>query len=394
MIESTVNATTFNGTHPAKFRTSLQAYILSNNCRQEYVLNMGGCGSKGNAADKQALAHSRQIEQMNKVDQANEDKKVKLLLLGAGESGKSTIFKQMKILHGVNGYTKPELLRMKDTVYSNIVQNMNMVTRFAFSDESEELKSLDVEQLKSLWRDPMVQRAWEDRAEYQVQDSLAYYMKDVDRIGSANYIPNEQDVLRARVRTSGIIETSYMVDKTPFVMFDVGGQRNERKKWIHCFDNVTAVIFVAAINEYNQMLYEDPTMNRLDEAVALFDDICNNLYFKNTSMILFLNKIDLFVEKLAKIPFRVDRGEHARHKDFQGSFDASRYAPGSKEYAKAFDKYQTETKDYIRKMFWKKNKQKKNEYTHFTCATNTKNVDMVIMTCKDIILKEKMDVFL
>ena len=69
--------------------------------------------------------------------------------------------------------------------------------------------------------------------------------------------------------TSGIVEEKYVIDGVEFVMYDVGGQRNERKKWIHCFDNVTAVIFVAAISEYDQVLYEDNTQNRIIEAVNL-----------------------------------------------------------------------------------------------------------------------------
>lgn len=39
-------------------------------------------------------------------------------------------------------------------------------------------------------------------------------------------------------------------------MVDVGGQRSERRKWIHCFDNVTSIIFLAAVSEYDQVLYE------------------------------------------------------------------------------------------------------------------------------------------
>ena len=96
--------------------------------------------------------------------------------------------------------------------------------------------------------------------------------------------------MRARVRTSGIVEEKYMIDGVNFRMYDVGGQRNERKKWIHCFDEVTAVIFVAAMNEYDQVLYEDATQNRMNEAVILFDEICNSQFFTRTSMILFLNK--------------------------------------------------------------------------------------------------------
>lgn len=54
----------------------------------------------------------------------------------------------------------------------------------------------------------------------------------------------------------------YEIDGSTFEMYDVGGQRNERKKWIHCFDNVTAVIFVAALSEYDQCLFEDASTNR------------------------------------------------------------------------------------------------------------------------------------
>ena len=73
-------------------------------------------------------------------------------------------------------------------------------------------------------------------------------------------------------------------------MFDVGGQRNERRKWIHAFDNVQAVVFVAALSEYDQVLFEDETQNRMEEALQLFDQIVNSKWFKTTAMILFLNK--------------------------------------------------------------------------------------------------------
>jgi len=84
-------------------------------------------------------------------------------------------------------------------------------------------------------------------------------------------------------------------------MFDVGGQRNERKKWIHCFENVTAVLFVASISDYNQTLYEDEKTNRMMEALSLFEEICNSRWFKNTAMILFLNKRDIFAEKIKQV---------------------------------------------------------------------------------------------
>lgn len=59
-------------------------------------------------------------------------------------------------------------------------------------------------------------------------------------------------------------------------LFDVGGQRSERKKWIHCFEAVTSIIFCVAISEYDQVLLEDGTQNRLEESIVLFDSIVNS----------------------------------------------------------------------------------------------------------------------
>ena len=83
-------------------------------------------------------------------------------------------------------------------------------------------------------------------------------------------------------------------------MVDVGGQRSERKKWIHFFDNAKAVIFIAALSDYDLVLVEDPSINRMKESVRLFGTICNNRWFVSSSMILFLNKTDVFKYKLEK----------------------------------------------------------------------------------------------
>jgi len=102
------------------------------------------------------------------------------------------------------------------------------------------------------------------------------------------------------VRTTGIVESNFVIDGNHFKMMDVGGQRNERKKWLHCFSGVTAILFVVALHEYDQVLFEDEETNRMVEALNLFDEICNYKVFKKTSMILFLNKRDLFAEKIQK----------------------------------------------------------------------------------------------
>lgn len=72
-----------------------------------------------------------------------------------------------------------------------------------------------------------------------------------------DYLPNDQDILRTRLRTTGITETIFDLGNLTYRMFDVGGQRSERKKWIHIFDNVHVVLFLAAISGYDQGLLED-----------------------------------------------------------------------------------------------------------------------------------------
>ena len=84
----------------------------------------------------------------------------------------------------------------------------------------------------------------------------------------------------------------------------MGGQRSERKKWIHCFEDVTSIIFLVALSEYDLVLVEDETANRMQESLRLFDSICNNKYFSNTAFILFLNKKDSFAEKVGRSSIR------------------------------------------------------------------------------------------
>jgi hypothetical protein len=102
-------------------------------------------------------------------------------------------------------------------------------------------------------------------------------------------------------------------------MFDVGGQRSERKKWIHCFESVTSIIFCTALSEYDQVLLEERNQvcfpecgvtpynqcgvhqNRMAESLVLFESVINSRWFLRTSIILFLNKIDVFRDKLPKV---------------------------------------------------------------------------------------------
>ncbi len=105
--------------------------------------------------------------------------------------------------------------------------------------------------IKALWNDKGVQLTFKSRHLYQLGDSAAFYFENLDRIAAPNYVPTEDDVLRIRVKTTGIQEITFSTNDVNFRMVDVGGQRSERKKWIHCFQDVTAVIFCVAMSEYD-----------------------------------------------------------------------------------------------------------------------------------------------
>jgi guanine nucleotide-binding protein G(i) subunit alpha len=181
------------------------------------------------------------------------------------------------------------------------------------------------------------------------------YFDNIERIAQPDYMPNDQDVLRSRVKTTGITETTFIIGDLTYRMFDVGGQRSERKKWIHCFENVTTILFLVAISEYDQLLFEDETVNRMQEALTLFDSICNSRWFIKTSIILFLNKIDRFKEKLPTSPM----------KNYFPDYE------GGEDYALACD--------YILNRFVSLNQHEtKQIYTHFTCATDTTQIRFVM----------------
>ena len=97
-------------------------------------------------------------------------------------------------------------------------------------------------------------------------------------------------------------------------MFDVGGQRSERKKWIHCFEAVTCIIFCVALSEYDQVLLEVNSVNRMEESLTLFGSIVNSSWFTRTSIVLFLNKIDIFKKKIMTVPLS------KYYPDYEGSF--------------------------------------------------------------------------
>ncbi|ROK23408.1 Guanine nucleotide-binding protein G(q) subunit alpha [Anabarilius grahami] len=402
---------------------------------------------------KEARRINDEIERQLRRDKRDARRELKLLLLGTGESGKSTFIKQMRIIHG-SGYSEEDRRSFTKLVYQNIFTSMQAMIRamdtlqILYKYEHNKananiVREVDVEKvflfvnpyvdaIKSLWNDPGIRECYDRRREYQLSDSTKYYLNSLDRITNPSYIPTQQDVLRVRVPTTGIIEYPFDLHSVIFRMVDVGGQRSERRKWIHCFENVTSIMFLVALSEYDQVLVESDNENRMEESKALFRTIITYPWFQNSSVILFLNKKDLLEEKIM-FSHLVDYFPEYDERHFilrrrrtdvllgrqlssvglvcQGNFGHRRCrrepTPQSAFVATSSSASAWMTKltkiyfplqgaqrdaqaarEFILKMFVDLNPDsEKIIYSHFTCATDTENIRFVFAAVKDTILQ-------
>ncbi|KAG6826665.1 hypothetical protein H0H92_014938, partial [Tricholoma furcatifolium] len=285
----------------------------------------------------------------------------RVLLLGLAGSGKSTIVKHMKLHQG--GYTPAELLEHRPTIYRNLIHSAQALLQYMRdtdlnleylpnralvdgilnyrweSDNCEDDLDSDVATaIYRVWTDPVIPRIMDEHSgKFHLMDSAPYFFAQALRIGTPGYQPNDTDILHAHQKSHGIVETcivdkSYVtvrpmsavatmstVDSTSAAeptstvepmanveplcirIIDVSGQKNNVRKWIHCFEGVTSVLFCTALSDYDQVL-EKTVQNRMSESLTLFEAIINSRWFIRTSIILFLNKIDIFKSKLAKVP--------------------------------------------------------------------------------------------
>jgi len=183
----------------------------------------------------------------------------KLLLLGAGESGKSTLFKQMIQIYG-KGFNEKDRKSYIPIVYRNIIaciQELCKRSNYLYNQDSvtyanckvtsssglDSLKYLSevkfedgtlphdlCRHIKLLWEDAAIQVTYTYRSKFQLNDNAKYFLDQIDDLIRIDYLPTDKDIIHARARTTGIIENDFIIDHNKFKMVDVGGQRNERKK--------------------------------------------------------------------------------------------------------------------------------------------------------------------
>jgi len=297
-------------------------------------------------------------------------KELKILLLGTGETGKSTIGKQIQILYDT-GFDKEYRTLIKPIIYKQIIKNMKVLIRESGkygdgpidTERADRINKIDertpdtlafeahmtlqtFQDLENLWQSPAIKKTCAHSYKFSLNDSTEYFLERISILKQKDYTPNDQDILRTRVKSSAIVEKTFLYDGDKIRVLDVGGQRSERRKWAHCFPDINALIFVVAISEYDQCLREENTTRRLDESLRVYGEIINNKYFRDKLVILCFNKMDIFEKKIK------ERNLNLYYPDFKGTT-------------------QEEAITFIKEKFEALDKSKTNRVVEHTVTTNS-----------------------
>jgi len=311
---------------------------------------MGARQSSTNPQVDPDAATNNTVEMQLIEQQLAELFKFKILLLGAGESGKSTVVKQLKLIHKKKISAK-ELKMTGTSLHQNVVDCMKALLHAAKTfgyhdldeedlateelllnhDESERLAPEMADRIARLFNSPTLTKTYERRAAFWLLDSFPYYIKNLPRFCEADFVPTEEDSVMARIRTTGIVvseleqkitaEHKDEPEAIKYQVVDVGGQRNERKKWMHCFSDVKAILFIVNCAGYNQVLFEDSSKNRMIEELELFQQVTHNPMFADTPIFLFLNKKDLFETMVTEVDMNKTFSDYQGGKNLKPALD-------------------------------------------------------------------------
>jgi len=279
---------------------------------------MGSCGSI--EGDPNEIVRNDRVNQYIRKQNKSYDNEAKILLLGSGDSGKSTFLRQIKHIHGVDKGLDSEKMKFTSVIKHNTLKSFKdflnvmdlreieidnkLKAKVEIIENAEELDDEVGTAIEKVWGSKKMKKNYERvEVHLQIPTNSPYFWKMATAVAAENYEPSKDDIIQAKIRTIGIQETHFVFDSIKFMMVDVGGQRSERRKWLHCFSNITAVIFLTAIDEYDgKVLEEDNHTNRLLDSLSLFEKLSESSWFDEVPFILFKNKIDLFDAKIKNIP--------------------------------------------------------------------------------------------
>ncbi|PPQ78035.1 hypothetical protein CVT25_015580 [Psilocybe cyanescens] len=228
--------------------------------------------------------------------------------------------------------------------------------------------------MQEMWRDPQVRKRLQEKR-LRLEESSGFYLDEIPRITAKKYIPTDADVLKARLKTMGVVEHTFSIPSgsnrgVEWRIYDVGGARNQRQAWAPYFEDVNAIIFLAPISVFDQVLAEDPHVNRLEDSLLLWKAVVSNKLLANVNIVLFLNKCDLLQAKL-------EAGVRLNHHMISYGDRPNDYDSVSKYFRNKFG---------VIHQSYSPNKERE-LYTHYTAVTDTRRTSVIISAVRDIIIK-------
>jgi len=344
---------------------------------------MGNCFE--GQAEKEARKRSQEIDLSLKQELKNYKLfPVRLLLLGSRESDKHIIWKEMKAYCTFNEQEE----EARELIQSNILRyvrdlvlacedlELDIADRNLLIAEEckpvtflrQPLGTVVANKIARLWADPSIKQAHQRFEEYQLCTGgrgMEYFLDSIDRFVDQFEVKHE-DLMNLDLRSRGMRELNFENEKIRYKLIDVGAQRGDIRKWIHCCNNVHGVVIFAPLDEFD--LYDD-SENRMFQTLENFDMIVNHSCFsKSTAFILLLTRKDVFEEK------------NKRKDLLQQCFPYS----GSKIW---------EACEFVREKFRSKNRSGRELYIQVNSASDYGNDLFILNSIKNSLLSIALNVF-
>jgi len=303
-------------------------------------------------------------------------------------------FKQMQILYG-NGFDEnendnyirilrgnfingiKELIQGAETLGREIGEankkNVEFIKEFSYVEGP--IADDVIEKVKEIWTDETIKGLWEMRdglANLTVVN-LDYIIQNIERLCANGAEASNDDIVRCRQRTTGLSEILFPYSKHYFHIFDVGGQKTERRKWdvLSTTQKPTAILFFSSLTDFDvPLLTEEGNRTRMDESIEVWEELLNKEELQNATIILFLNKSDLFEDKIARVNMSETFSDYAGEHSFE------------------------EATEYMKKKFISKangtSHDPDNIHSHVTCAIDTEVMKKVFDSVSAEIFKQRL----
>ncbi|KAJ6573113.1 guanine nucleotide binding protein, alpha subunit [Mycena vulgaris] len=233
-----------------------------------------------------------------------------VLVLGPRNAGKSTFMRQARLFN--SEFTLQERLEFSVAIHAGLLDTMRRIS-CAFDEPAIKAAISSFFQatakdriltehisatVRNIWANPILKDAVRGSPQFQVvSGSLEYFLDSLPRLASPGYTPTDLDIMLPRWKSMLVGSWDHPMATTLVrVRHDAGLQR----KWIHHFSDAEALIFVVDLACYDQI-----PLNAMREAMRQFEDVYNSGILYTRTVVLLMNKLDLFREKLARVPFSV-----------------------------------------------------------------------------------------